>query len=360
MATLATCTRRGCGQQFDPANNGDAACSFHPGGPVFHEGLKSYSCCSGVNKPVTDFDDFMKIPPCATGSHSLEAPEGAPKVAPRVESAPTSTTADGKEVYGNKSIVNDSAFKSPSGSLPLGPKPVAAQEPPKPQSTEYVEVQDDPDATVEKGTRCKRKACGQEYDGGERTDGECKYHPGVPIFHEGSKGYSCCKRRVLEFDEFLRIEGCRTGRHLFVGPKKSAEEEEKEELVECRVDHYQTPTQVIVSVFGKQANKETSAVKFEAEAMHVDLILPARKRFTKSFPLYGPIDPAASTYKILGTKCEISLAKADARSWPSITTLDPELAKKFQIQLAFSAGGGRGTVGAKEMILDQTNAAVGR
>ena len=128
---------------------------------------------------VTDFDDFMKIPPCATGSHSLEAPEGAPKVAPRVESAPTSTTADGKEVYGNKSIVNDSAFKSPSGSLPLGPKPVAAQEPPKPQSTEYVEVQDDPDATVEKGTRCKRKACGQEYNGGERTDGECKYHPGV-------------------------------------------------------------------------------------------------------------------------------------------------------------------------------------
>lgn len=65
----------------------------------------------------------------------------------------------------------------------------------------------------------------------------------------------------------MRIEGCRTGRHLFVGPKKSAEEEEKEELVECRVDHYQTPTQVIVSVFGKQANKETSAVKFEAEAV---------------------------------------------------------------------------------------------
>jgi len=24
-----------------------------------------------------------------------------------------------------------------------------------------------------------------------------------PIFHEGSKGYTCCKRRVLEFDEYL-------------------------------------------------------------------------------------------------------------------------------------------------------------
>jgi hypothetical protein len=44
------------------------------------------------------------------------------------------------------------------------------------------------------------------------------YHPGAPIFHEGSKGYTCCKRRVLEFDEFMKIEGCKTkDRHLFVG-----------------------------------------------------------------------------------------------------------------------------------------------
>lgn len=132
----------------------------------------------------------MKIPPCATGSHSSEPVEGAPKSA-RVEPAkgPTSTTADGKEVYGaptsttKSNPANDSAFRSPSGSLPLGPKPTAAQEqaaaPAKPQSTEYVEVQDDPDVPVDKGTRCKRKACGHEYDGGERTDGECKYHPGV-------------------------------------------------------------------------------------------------------------------------------------------------------------------------------------
>jgi hypothetical protein len=28
---------------------------------VFHEGLKSWSCCNEVNKPVLDFDDFLKI-----------------------------------------------------------------------------------------------------------------------------------------------------------------------------------------------------------------------------------------------------------------------------------------------------------
>jgi hypothetical protein len=29
---------------------------------VFHEGLKSWSCCADVNKPVLEFDEFMKIP----------------------------------------------------------------------------------------------------------------------------------------------------------------------------------------------------------------------------------------------------------------------------------------------------------
>lgn len=45
-----------------------------------------------------------------------------------------------------------------------------------------------------------------------------------PIFHEGSKGYFCCKRRVLEFDEFLKIEGCKVGKHVFV-PRKTSKDE---------------------------------------------------------------------------------------------------------------------------------------
>jgi hypothetical protein len=62
------------------------------------------------------------------------------------------------------------------------------------------------------------------------------HHPGAPIFHEGSKGYSCCKRRVLEFDQFMKIEGCKTrDRHMFVGSGgkkgKSGLEEEKLESV---------------------------------------------------------------------------------------------------------------------------------
>lgn len=81
-----------------------------------------------------------------------------------------------------------------------------------------------------------------------------------PIFHEGSKGYSCCKKRTLEFDDFLKLAGCKRGRHLFVGAPASADAEE--EMVECRMDHYQTPGQVIVSVFGRGADKEKSSVTF--------------------------------------------------------------------------------------------------
>lgn len=65
----------------------------------------------------------------------------------------------------------------------------------------------------------------------------------------------------------MAIKGCRTGKHLFVGAKK--EEKVGGELVECRVDHYQTPREVHVSVFGKAANKETSKVVFEAEAVRI-------------------------------------------------------------------------------------------
>jgi hypothetical protein len=88
-----------------------------------------------------------------------------------------------------------------------------------------VEESDSDDAALEipDGRTCRRKACGKQYVKGSTRDGEkCVHHPGVPIFHEGSKGYTCCKRKVLEFDEFMKIEGCKTkDKHLFVGSGKT-------------------------------------------------------------------------------------------------------------------------------------------
>ena len=59
---MTRCTHKGCSKDYDPANNAPDSCTYHSGAPVFHEGLKSWSCCQTVNKPVLDFDEFMQIP----------------------------------------------------------------------------------------------------------------------------------------------------------------------------------------------------------------------------------------------------------------------------------------------------------
>lgn len=43
--------------------------------------------------------------------------------------------------------------------------------------------------------------------------GCCRHHPGVPVFHDALKGWSCCSRRSTDFTEFLNIPGCTTGQH---------------------------------------------------------------------------------------------------------------------------------------------------
>jgi hypothetical protein len=151
---------------------------------------------------VLTFDEFLAIPPCTTGTHSdvddtpAPAPKPAPEVADSIPAAPRLPAAQ------------------------AAPQAAAAPAPP-PESED-----DDPEIELKKGASCRRKGCGVTHSGGG--------HPGAPIFHEGSKGWSCCKRRVLEFDQFMNIEGCKTkDRHLFVGSgqKDKAGAEEKLETV---------------------------------------------------------------------------------------------------------------------------------
>lgn len=40
-----------------------------------------------------------------------------------------------------------------------------------------------------------------------------QFHVKNVVFHEGLKGWECCKKRVTDFDECLAIEGCAIGRH---------------------------------------------------------------------------------------------------------------------------------------------------
>jgi len=343
------CTRKGCGKEFDATNNPEEVCIHHSGAPIFHEGLKSWSCCNTVNKPVFTFDEFMAIPGCTRGVHSADAPKVEPSGTSSTpnRSLTMTETADGKEVY-TTSSTRRQPRKPAERSAAI---PTAPSAPP----TKQVEDEDDLEAAVPQGATCKRAGCKVTFVSNEENrigDGpgtKCVYHPGAPIFHEGSKGYFCCKRRVLEFEEFLKIEGCTEGRHLFALKSKG---DRAEEIVDCRIDHYQTPSTVYVTVFAKQTDKERSVVRIGENEIFFDLHLPGPKRFTRSVQLFGPVDPSTSSFIVFGSKVEVKLKKLDGRSWTLLEKTDRDLGP---VSFTFGVAGRTGTVGAKELVLDEQN-----
>ena len=87
----------------------------------------------------------------------------------------------------------------------------------------------------------------------------------------------------------------------------------------------------MASLYLKKIDKERSTVNFTSEtSLDFDLITSDSKRFEKTFELYGPIIPEKSTFNILGTKLELSLAKADGAGWPVLKADDPQTGEIIQ------------------------------
>lgn len=86
--------------------------------------------------------------------------------------------------------------------------------------------------------------------------------------------------------------------------------------------------------------------------VHFDIYLPAQKRFKRTIQLFGPVEPEGSSYKFFGTKVEVILKKLDTRSW---TVLEKTTRDLRNISLTFGVGGRTGTIGGKEIILDEQN-----
>ncbi|KAI9857438.1 MAG: hypothetical protein M1824_004846 [Vezdaea acicularis] len=309
------CVHKGCGKAFTDL---DEECVYHPGPPIFHEGQKGWKCC----KPrVLTFDEFLSIPPCTTGKHST------------IEETPKTEPSKAKQEDDDRPTVKP-IKQNPSDSLQVTtavPQPAPSPSPAPPESES-----DDPTTAISEGVTCRRKGCNVTYSGKESRDGEkCIHHPGQPIFHEGSKGWTCCKRRVLEFDEFMKIEGCKEkSRHLFVG-KKKGDKEEKLETV--RNDFYQTSSTLIASFYLKKIISSAAKIDFSTQSIDLDLPTADNKRYTATIPLFGPIDISKSTFKIMGTKLELTLVKSDGSSWPVLRSDDKRSGEIIQIGKAGKA-----------------------
>ncbi|KAN0064726.1 hypothetical protein ACQY0O_001781 [Thecaphora frezii] len=319
VPTMSTCTRRGCNASLPTP----ASCIHHPGAPIFHEGLKSWSCCNTTHKPVLEFDQFLAIPGCnVLPTHSTE-----------VQALPL--VKNGKLV--DPSSPTDSAAHKQEANVDMLPtQPLNADTLKAAQNSSVPKPwQEEKDSltAVEKGSKCTRNACGFVHEGGERRREQevCWFHKGSPVFHEGSKGWSCCKRRVLDFNDFLAIQPCTRAEsgHLF--PSTNTHHEGEEERVDCRIDHYETPTDVRLTVYAKGVEGDKSRITFEEQAVHFSLSLPPApgtslsrpRKFLRTLHTFAPIDASASTYTLSKFKVDLVLVKrAKGQSWPALESGD--------------------------------------
>ncbi|KAI5629172.1 cysteine and histidine-rich domain-containing protein 1 [Silurus asotus] len=308
------CYNKGCGQRFDPEKNPDDACTYHPGVPVFHDALKGWSCCK---RRTTDFSDFLSIAGCTKGPHNQEKPPETIK--PEVRTSGEKKDVDDFKPKFNESIIQApkpvESIQRPSPDEPISrlPQKVSAS---LKQALEKLKLSDNaPEHKEEEGdevkigTCCKNGGCTKNFNGPESLEEVCMYHAGFPIFHEGMKYWSCCKRKTSDFNTFLSQEGCTKGKHLW--RKKDA----GKKVVPCRFDWHQTGSQVTITVYAKNSIPELSYVDGNSTKLDIHIIFDGDKEFEQKIILWGVIDTSKSTLNMMAAKIEIVLKKAEPMSW---------------------------------------------
>lgn len=309
------CYNKGCGQRFDPDNNADDSCTHHPGVPVFHDALKGWSCCK---RRTTDFSDFLSIAGCTKGPHNKERP-------PEPVKPDVKTSGDKKELEDLKPKFNAYVIQAPkpveSIQRPSGDEPIIRLQqkvsPSLKQSLEKLKLSEvnEPEKKEEEGdevkigTSCKNGGCTKSFNGPESNDETCMYHSGVPIFHEGMKYWSCCKRKTSDFNAFLSQEGCARGNHLW---KK---EDTGKKVVPCRFDWHQTSGQVMISVYAKNSIPELSFAEGNSTKLNINITFEGDKEFQLSVILWGVIDVNKSVMNMMATKIEIAMKKSEPMTW---------------------------------------------
>jgi hypothetical protein len=69
--------------------------------------------------------------------------------------------------------------------------------------------------------RCRNYGCNSHFVEAENGPEACQFHTKPPIFHDTKKGWSCCPKRVYDWDEFQLLVGCARGPHSTQEPGKT-------------------------------------------------------------------------------------------------------------------------------------------
>ncbi|XP_015707856.1 cysteine and histidine-rich domain-containing protein 1 isoform X1 [Coturnix japonica] len=278
---------------------------------------RGWSCCK---RRTTDFSDFLSIVGCTKGLHNSEKPPEPVK--PDVKS-----TTERKELAELKPKFQEHIIQAP--------KPLETIKRPSPDepmtnlqlkvsaslkqaldklklSSENEEKKEEDSDEIKIGTPCKNAGCSKTYQGPHSNEEICQYHSGVPIFHEGMKYWSCCKRKTSDFNTFLAQEGCTTGTHVWT--KKDA----GKKVVPCRHDWHQTGGEVTVSIYAKNSVPDLSYVEANSTVLNIHIVFEGEKEFHRNVKLWGVIDVKRSYVNMTATKIEVTMRKAEPLLWASL------------------------------------------
>lgn len=174
---------------------------------MFHDAYKGWSCC---NKKCIDFTEFLNIKGCTKSKHSNEKP-----------SEPDESSVDKSKIDEIIEVVakplNNVSLKRPPFDTPqlqLSPT-ISSTLLEQIKGLTISNIDKSIDSKIQIGQSCKNNSCKGTYEGAASDKEVCNYHPGVPIFHEGMKYWSCCQKKTTEFSRFLEQPGCTPGKHVW-------------------------------------------------------------------------------------------------------------------------------------------------
>lgn len=199
------CKNYGCKATYLEEENNDQACKHHIKPPMFHDTVKGWTCCK--ERRALDWEEFERIEGCALGRHSQVDPQLL------YAASPSNPTGGGSLQAGGGSVPAPplAAVKSISSYNEANPlAKTAAQGAAKIISARKSTRR--PDGTA----RCLHKGCQKDFAVADNAADStaCVYHSGQPVFHDAAKYWSCCpQKKCYDFDEFMAVAGCTTGRH---------------------------------------------------------------------------------------------------------------------------------------------------
>lgn len=326
---ILTCYNKACSTKgkFDDGENGPEACRYHPGGPVFHDALKGWSCCK---KRVTDFGEFLAIPGCTAGAHNptkQEQPVKVESVNTETKEKPDFTKERDAKNYGKEKIISapptreklqaqEAHGEKPESVLTVKPKILSTLK----AELAKMELEDrntNRSTVVEVGWKCNRAGCSMEYSGSHSDAQICIYHPGNPIFHEGMKYWSCCERKTSDFTSFLNQVGCEKEEKCeWVHPSVAADKAKQA----ARHDYHQTTETIYCNVYCKGIIPNETKVLISDRRVDINVCFGVKKTrmSLRVSELWGKIIPEKSKLQLTGTKLELGLCKKSKVPWKTL------------------------------------------